>query len=366
MLTIGDSWSIRRGQQSIISNDKSLKQTIGADKTGIIRQLKREMEALEDDARAAEKEADNLNGQHSELKAEWNRHRRSHRNHLQLMSSIQEKIDKIKAEMDAVTGQEVDTSEYEEDVHQQRKNVDSCIESTKKAKEECEKLKPAVDEAKARFAENARMSEKVVAELNAAEGDMTKHLETQSQHKDSMAKKRQKIEKYENAIRLHNEKIDKIQKEVDDYLYKARKIHFRMTQRKNAEENAKDGDELPEELMEPTDEDLEAIEIANVPKDAEHYEAKAERTKERIEAERQKRRLTNEDPTEAYEKFIEARNAVSKKLEEINKLDKTIREHNQDLKARQTRWKQFRIHLEKKTAERFSQVNEPIVVLVGE
>lgn len=359
LLFSGDSWNIRNGQQAVFSNERPLRSTIGNDKSAAIAQLKRELEQLQKELQSTQREADQLDGQHSEYQRSWNVCRKAQRKNTETMNKLVDQIDQIKVEMEAASGNTIDTSEYEEDVAQQTENVQKYGEEKERAANELEGLKPGIEEIKTKINENQRRSEKILEELTAAEGEMTKFLETQSQRKDVVAKKREKIEKYMQVIRMHAEKIETIESETNDALYKARKLQYRLKQRKEAQTNSASQGVLTgeeESLAEPTQDELEGMTPSNVDKSVDYYSAKVARTQEKIQQERENRRLNDEDPAEAYQKYIEAKEACNMKLKEINRLDETVDEYEKDLKDRRKRWKQFRAHLEKKTDEKFQEL----------
>lgn len=313
--TTGDTWNIKNGQQAVFSNEKGLRRTIGSDVSAAIKQVQSEIRQLDEDFRRKRREADDLEGLHSERQRDWNKARRAQRSNDDLVSTLSDQIDQMKAEIEATDGYKIDTAEYEEDVAKQSENVTKYAEEKERAKEELEKLKPAVDAIEAKIVDVDRKVDKLNEDMKKAEDEIAKCLETQSQQKDIVARKRDRLEKYEEAVKLHAQNVQKLREEKEKWLLKARKLHFRAQQRKEAER--KGSPEGRRSLSsdggaEPSRKDLESIEPKEVEKGVEHYDTRVKRGKEKIKQEKEKRKLTDEDPTEAYEKYMQARQIVGK------------------------------------------------------
>lgn len=350
-------WNIKNGQKSVISNERQLNSTIGKDMTAAIAEMKREIMKLQSEVQSAGREADRLDGQHTEYKRGWNDGRRAQRKNTDIINKLSDDIDRIKAEMDATEGNQIDTTEQEEDVAQQEENVKKYGDDKLRALDDLELLKPAVEELKQKLRESETQSEKVLKDLGTAESDMAKFLETQNQRKDVVSRKREKIQQYEKVMLLHSEKLEALQSEFDDFLEKARKMQFRLDQRKASEkkssdQTAQDG----EEPVEPTQEILSSIQSQHFEKNAEYYESKVVRIQDKIEKERERQKLNEEDPVEAYQRWNEAKEACSKKLDDLANLEETIKDHGQDLKLRRRLWRKFRSYLGQKTGEKFQEL----------
>lgn len=359
---IGDSWNIKNGQQAVLSNEKQLKCTIGADKSATIAQLRREMEQKHTEVRNAQREMDRLDGQHSEYQRNWNQSKKALRKNGEKIENLQDKIEQMKTDIRNAADYKIDTSEFDEDLRQQEENVKKIQQEREEKTAKLEEMEPEVKELKEKVDDIQNQMNKASSDLDAAEAEMTKFLETQSQRKDVVAKKKEKINKYEQVIEMHSGKISKIQNEYNDYLFKARKIQFRLQQRKQREQDsATQDDAVPtsqddENAPEPTHDELEAMTPVNVDKDVDYYASKIERLQKKLDEERKKRRLTDEDPTEAYEKYIAAKEAVMAQMASLEHLQNTIEQLESDLKTRRKRWKHFRKHLEHKTSEKFQEL----------
>ena len=106
----------------------------------------------------------------------------------------------------------------------------------------------------------------------------------------------------------------------------------------------------------PTDEELEAIEPLAVKNPVEWYEARIKKTRNKIESEKSRRKVSREDPAVAYDKYITAKSAYTKKMKDINARDEQIATLKDDIKKRQKRWQQFRKHLSKSTNLKFDEM----------
>lgn len=230
-----------------------------------------------------------------------------------------------------------------------------------KIKAEIGNKKPTISEIKAKLDEVTIRNEKILDDLKAAETEMTQYLETQSQKKDAIQKKREKLEKYTAAIAQHQLKIDGIAEEMEGALRIAKILHFRMAYTTDRRESRIQGGPPlagadTEEIPEPTDEDLALIAIVKMDKEPKQIESKLSRAKEKVEKERQTRRLLDESMEEAYQAYITAQEEIDIKTQEIESLDQQIKDLKDDMKARKRRWKQFRKHLEVATAIKFSEM----------
>lgn len=76
--------------------------------------------------------------------------------------------------------------------------------------------------------------------------------------------------------------------------------------RKESKGEATPDDQDDSGNVEPTQEELDAIEPKIMPKDKAHYEAKIQMTQKKMENERARRNMSNEDPNVAREKYERA------------------------------------------------------------
>ena len=224
-------------------------------------------------------------------------------------------------------------------------------------------MKPAVAEIKTKLDEVTIRNEKILDDLKGAESEMTQFLETQSQKKDAIQKKREKLEKYNAAIEQHQKKIDGIALEMEDALRTARLLHFRLGYAKDRRESRMQDEPRSAEtddhdVPEPTEEDLEGIDVVKMDKDPKQIESKLARAKKKVEQEKENRRLLGESMEEAYQAYIDAQADIDSKNQQVENLGQQIDELKNDMKARKKRWKQFRRYLENTTSLKFVEMLE--------
>jgi flagellar motility protein MotE (MotC chaperone) len=112
------------------------------------------------------------------------------------------------------------------------------------------------------------------------------------------------------------------------------------------------GGELPpgEEVeLEPTEEDLEGIEIVEVPNDSKYYKTKLQSKLKKIEQEKKRRNMSESDPAVARDKYFRAKKDLDSKMELINMIESNVAALTDDLKERRKRWRQFRGHIAEQT-----------------
>ncbi|KAL7570169.1 hypothetical protein ACA910_020007 [Epithemia clementina (nom. ined.)] len=358
----GDMWQVKGGQTSLLSNERKMRKTISVDMSEAIAAAERDGEQCRAELEKAKKEEHRWEGEHTKLTRAWNQANRARHTNDQKINDLIAQIDHIKAEMEnAAPNTALDTSVYEDEVQQREEDVAKIEADCDRLKQEIEEMKPAVSEIKGKLDEVSIRNEKILEDLKTAEYDMTQFLETQSQKKDAIQKKRDKLEKYTAAIEQHQRKIDAIAEEMEKALRTARVLHFRLCYTRDRRDSRAhdrtplveaEGDEIPE----PTAADLEQIAVVKMDKDPKQIESKITRAKQKVEQEREKRRLLNESMEEAYQNYITAQEEIDSKSQEVEKLETTIKELKVDMTARKRRWKQFRKHLEKTTAIKFSEL----------
>jgi chromosome segregation ATPase len=120
-------------------------------------------------------------------------------------------------------------------------NVSNDDEQTKRdvAQEQAalkRNLEAEMKELQNRLDETVVRNSRIMEDIEAAEANLTNFLETQTQKKDEIEKKRKKLEQYQQTVAMHQEKCDKLFAERDTTLEAARKLHHRLTLRKQPRE----------------------------------------------------------------------------------------------------------------------------------
>lgn len=126
-------------------------------------------------------------------------------------------------------------------------------------------------------------------------------------------KKKKKVDKYREIISVRSAKIEDLETEREELLKQARILKYRLeaeTRRRESSDGIMRDDDEAE--REPTDEDLEQIETVQVARESEYYAAKIKKSKERVEAEKRRRKISNEDPNVAYEAYNRAKEEFGK------------------------------------------------------
>ena len=353
----GDYWTSRGGSLATFSNDKQLRNTIGVDKSAAIEEKRREETQLKEELRAKKQEESKLQHEHTSHQREWNKAKKAVRANDSRIAELTEKVDSIKDEMEASANVTIDTSEYEEDVQQAEEELEKLRESERALAAQKEEGVPRVREIQSRLDEISTRSKKILDEERAAENDLTQFLETQTQQQSQIEKKRAKHEKYQRIVSQHEKNIELTLADRENALTKARKLHYRYLQRKEAvEEGSEEAAPSKETNQDPTPEDLEAIEPQRVKQEPEYYEPRIRNTKKKIEKERERRNVSREDPAVAFEKYSKARKDLGDATKQIEETEATIGKLQKDLKDRRTRWERFRKYLSIKTDLKFDEM----------
>lgn len=129
-------------------------------------------------------------------------------------------------------------------------------------------------------------------------------------------KKKKKIQQHEEIIAKHEQLLGELEELRDEKLETARRIHFTVEQDRNPRgDESPDGEEGDGGIRnEPTQEDLLSIEPKFMNKKKDYYLEKMNNARKKIEAERKRRQLTNEDPHVARERFLRAKETLGKNL----------------------------------------------------
>lgn len=343
----GDFWSVKNGAKTTISNERKFRKTISTDKTAMIEQAKAEVADLK--AELAERRAaeGRLEGQHTQLQKEWGQAKRKMRDNDSTMTELGDRIDQIKSEMENAANTTIDTTEYEEDVAQHEEQRAALEQQHARLKEELEAKKPEIDTLKIRIDEATIRNQKIMKDLTEAEEEMTQFLDTQSQRKDALERKRERVRKYAEAIAAHQCNLDDACAKEADALFKARRLHFGFDRIVEKNEKSQrggggtgsqtDNADEPMQYQEgylPTDRELAAIEPLHLDKDPEYYMSRAARAQTKLDKERERRQVADEDEAEAYEKYQRAKADFMKQKNVFTDLEKRIADTKVDMNNR--------------------------------
>ena len=354
----GDSWSIKNGNISMTANEKKFRQTIGVDRSAAIAQADQEAQAMHEDVKALEKEYSKKEIELSKFQKTWNKAKKGLRENYRDVQKWDKLIAEIKSEEIDAENIDTDTTEYEQEVQEAQAQVQTLADQEKELREQIEESSPEIGELKARLTETSSRNEKVMKDLQQTGEELTQYVQNVSQREAKIEKKREKMKKYQEVVAKQDEKVNDIQSNVDKYLEAARRLAFQRIKREERNVQEEEG-EHPDDsqfTQEPTDEELESIEVRNVDHKSSYFEAKINRTKKRIEEEKERRDVRKDDPVIAYEKYKRAKkqcNDKARKCEEIENIKSMLQD---DIRDRRTRWKQFRAHISDMTSTKFDEI----------
>jgi hypothetical protein len=136
-------------------------------------------------------------------------------------------------------------------------------------------------------------------------------LETQTQTQGEIEKKRAKLDKLrEKAVGIEIQ-VTQHAAVVPGALRSARLLHFSSRALKAMLKDGKSGADA-NDIGEPSEEDLEAMEPVLVETAVSKCETRVNNAKKAVEEERRKRKISNETPEEAFENYIKAQEELSK------------------------------------------------------
>ena len=350
----GDKWIVRGGAISLASNDRRARKLIGADRTEAIKDGQAELRQLEGEVSELRKAETAAGKTRADLKLKWNESNRAKRANEDKIKELTRKKDDLENEMESTAKTSIDTTEMEEDVAKGEEKLDDFSQEQEKKKTDLEKLLPEYAAAKKRLDEVDTRNEKVLKDMGDAEKNLEAVLQRLTQSESDLAKKREKVRKYEAVIKEHQAMVDKNTGEKDKALVMAKRLTLRQSKREDGQEETEKGG--PGSTQEITEEDLERVEVREVAKSTNAYEAKLKKVKQKIERERERGDLSPEDREAATEKYVKAKRDLQETQKGVNEAQRLYEDTQRDLRARQKRWAKLRRHLETMTDSRFDQV----------
>jgi chromosome segregation ATPase len=366
LLPKGDNWKVTKGNIQMISNTRRLKKTIGADVSAAIEDSKNDFEAMNKELTAKNRDYNRLEHEHTNHKTLWNTNKRELKKNEREIDRVAKEIEDIKAEEASHIDTNVDTTEEEEDVSAAQAHLDQIKENQRKAQDSIKENTPQIQAIKDNVDEITARNEKVLNDMREAEHNLSQHYQALDHQKARLAKKREKLQQYEELVAAHAEEIMTAQEETNQYLKLARHIQFCHNksdeQRRQREANVQAND-LQDSLynVEPTDEDLELIEapenLENL-KNQEYYEDKIKHVNGRIRLEKERRLENSDDEATAYEKYNRAMRIFQAKQDQIDEIASTSKTMDNDLAMRRKRWVEFRDFISAKANLKFNAVRK--------
>jgi chromosome segregation ATPase len=374
----GDHWTIRGGSLSMISNEKDLVPSIGTDKTAAIASAKDEQKRINGELKVLRQDLARLDQQHTDLTRAWNNHRKNQKLNEKAIADLVSQIDELKMELECLDNVAVDTKIEEEEVAEAANEIEQVRAAEVKAKEELAGITPHIEDISGRLAETNQRNAQILHDMSETQGRLTTLLETQTQQQGMVDKYKQKLAQYDKLVEGHQEKIDKYNEERLKTLYKARILQ------RQWERMSEESEVILTMSQDPDDDELEKIEPMRVSKDAEYYKTKVARAQEKVEQERKRQKLNDEDPEEAHLKYIQAKenlgtpsfimsllapiccfvsaltipffSSLASKTEKIANMDNHIAGLTKDVTKRTNLWQDFLTHLKDVTATQFDQM----------
>lgn len=358
----GDHWEAKNGNMMMVGNDRGMKQTIGVDRSAAIEQAKHEMKALQQELARNKDEEKGVKDAAYKHKKAWNDATKEYNKLTSKIKKMDALLDELKAE--AETSEEVptiDTSEYENDIQEAEASVEDLKRKEAAVIQEIESLEPAVEEQKKQLDEVSSRNQKINDDLEKCEAKLEDIVKGQARRQEAVDRVRAKCEQVEEAVKQQEEAVAEVKGKVADALAAARRIQFLCNREKRSFDLKKDnGGELPagEEvtLEEPTEEELEEIEVVDPGKDSNYWKTKINSKEKKIVTEKQRRNVSESDPAVARDKYFRAKKDVDSKMEQIDAIKANCKALSKDLKERKKRWRQFRGHIAEMTNLGFDEL----------
>jgi len=367
----GDYWAITNGTRSMTSNDRQLKQRIGLDRSGAIRDAENELTNISEELKILRVKEANLVREHRQYKIYWNKANKDYKETQIVIRNIDTTIEEIKAETEEAENITTDTSDLEDDVRQAEEAYELVQVKKKENEKAVEDLLPHVDYVKNHVLETSARNEKVSEDINQTEMMWNNYMRGLAEKKRITERKRTQVEQTQSAREQQLDNIKTREESRNKARVKAQQVTF--TNRKAKEERKKKVGEKEKKIDEhnkfslevKTESDtsfeehcieLEKIEPIYPEKDSIFYKNKILRIEREIVKERDRRKLREIDPTVVLRKYQSARQDLESKMLQIFKIKDDMNMLIDDIKDRKKLWKQFRNHIDLMTNEIFDEM----------
>lgn len=351
----GDFWQVNKGLLNMVSNDRQLKQSIGVDHSAAIDSAKHELRAIQTELDRNKREVKAINDQSNRVKREWNGRTKEYERLTSNVSKMEQLLEELKEQ--AETSEEVptiDTTEYENDITVAEEEVDDLKKKESTISEEIEALQPEVEELKKNLDETATRNMKILDDMEKIEAGLEDIVKGQNRRQEVVNKCRAKVQEREYALVQQEAVVTQSKEIVANALLGARKVQFATNleeERLKAKEAnggiaVRGDDDMNDE---PSEEDLEAIEIVVPRHDTKRCQARVASKEKKIETEKKRRNLSEADPAVARDKYLRAKKALDSKMEQIKTIEQNVDMLINDVKERKKRWVLFRSHIAQMT-----------------
>jgi DNA repair exonuclease SbcCD ATPase subunit len=357
-LPSGDRWTVRDGAMSMVANDRGFRdRKIGVDRTAAIEEAQRDLSQLEDELRDLKSQEKSLVQQHTDLKRTWNHKNRSKKENEDQIKKLQREIDNIRAEMETTVDTTIDTTDMEEDIAKAEEEVNKIAKEESRKKAELEKLRPGLEEVEKRLMEVTARNEKVIDDMNKVNENLRQCQMRQSQSQAIIEKKRSKLEKAKEIIKERESRVEEKAEARNSALFKIKTLVLRSKlQQERDDREGEDGAPSQPIKAEFTEEELEAVDIIEVPKDTKYYEAKVDNLERKLESERQKLSLSTEDRSDVFERYVKANNEVKAIIKILEESSAMLDQLNRDMSERRKRWRKLRHYFKDSTNTKFDEI----------
>ena len=259
------------------------------------------------------------------------------------IEALEESIERIQEEAAEAENVTFDTQEYEDDV----KETESACEELKcnetQMQREIEEMKVHVSVKQSNLDETRARSEKVNADLNIHSEKISERMRSLQQRVSVIEKKRVKVEQAEHAHTEFERKLEEDVEKAGEAKYKAQKLIYQGQDTLRKRENVDTlKDEEPRLEDDEKDTEIRSIEPVSSDKARNYWEQRIKRGEKKIEAERQRRQMSEVDPEVALEKYQRAEKDLDETMKQVQVIKDNEEVLIQDLKERKDRWKAFR------------------------
>lgn len=357
-----DHWEVdKAGNRIMIANERGLKEkTIGVDRSKAIESTKHEIKALQQELSRNKQEEKAVKDASFKSKKAWNQAQKQHQKLTSNVKKMEAILDELKAE--AETSEEVptiDTTEYEADIEDAENSVQELKKQEAEITEDIANLQPAYKDQKKQLSEISARNKKILDDMDKVDNKLEDIVKGQRRREEQRDKVKAKVNQAVTLTEQQEEIVKEFKVKVANALDGARRMQFHYERDLNMFQVKKENNgEIPEGQevdLEPTDEDLEAIETVDPPKESKYYKAKVQSKEKKIEQEKERRNMSESDPAVARDKYFRAKNALDSKMAQIDAITRNCTSLKKDLASRKDRWRAFRSHIAEMTNLNFDE-----------
>eukprot|EP00531_Pseudo-nitzschia_arenysensis_P017651 CAMPEP_0116143792 /NCGR_PEP_ID=MMETSP0329-20121206/15640_1 /TAXON_ID=697910 /ORGANISM="Pseudo-nitzschia arenysensis, Strain B593" /LENGTH=1209 /DNA_ID=CAMNT_0003639137 /DNA_START=160 /DNA_END=3789 /DNA_ORIENTATION=+ len=359
----GDNWKVTKGNIQMISNTRRAKKTIGADVTAAINDAKNDYQSVNEELKVTKNDRDRLEREHTDHKTQWNSNKKALQKNEKEIDEATKKIENIKAEELASIDNNIDTTIEEEDVAEAQAALDEIKENQRRAADEIKEKAPKIQEIRDNLAEITSRNQKILKDIEQAQKELSDYFREVEIQKQKIEKKREKYRQFEAIAEEYGKEIATKTKETNEYLRFARHIQYTKTRaaqnRKQRADNFEvDEMQIPENNADPTEEELEMIEIPDLDQveSIQYYDDRIRLVNEKIEEEKERRLENGDDEPTAYAKYARALKTYEGKKKQIKEISSSVNHFYSDMDRRRKRWTEYRDTISDSSSSKFAEI----------